>query len=96
MSADPIPAPVTDFCPVYEKDGNEFIVLMNDFRADDEETAWQIAMGSMLVECVLWGCRYAKRIVSIDRSNFPHRNADLAGVPVAIITGPYFEEAAND
>lgn len=85
----------TDWCPVYEKDGDEMIFLRSDFRADDEDTAWKIGLGSMLVECILWGIKY-KRVIGINRENFPHRKASIAGYPVAIIAGPHFDEAAEE
>lgn len=85
---------ITDWCPVYEKDGNEFVILAADFRADSEDDAWKIGMGSMLVECVLWQMKY-KRVTPLNRKMFPHRKATIQGCPVAIIAGPHFNEVAE-
>lgn len=80
------------WCPVYEKDGHELIVLHPSFVADNRDEAWEIGMGSMLVECVLWGVKYL-RVQQIDMKNTPHHPADLGGMPVALIAGPLFETA---
>ena len=80
------------WCPVYEKDGHEMIVLLPSFVADNEDDAWKIGMGSMFVECVLWGVKYL-RTQRIDMKNTPHQPADLGGTPVAIIAGPLFDAA---
>lgn len=95
----PMPEPttipeITDWCPVYEKDGNEFVILAPDFRADDEETAHRIGLGSMLVECVVWQMKFA-RVQGVNAKHLPHRAAEIQGCPVAIIAGPYFEEVAH-
>jgi len=85
---------VTDWCPIYEKDGNELIVLSPDFRADNEETAKQIGLGSMLVECIVWGMKYL-RVQGINRELFPHVKAQLNRCPVAIISGPLFDACST-
>ena len=81
------------FCPVYEKDGHELIVLTKDFVADNHEEAWKIGMGSMLVECIILGMKY-KEVREIDTEHLPHRKATLGGLPVALIAGPAFDEVA--
>ena len=88
-----LPCP-TDWCPVYEKDGNEFVILSSDFRADDEETAHKIGLGSMLVECILWQMKFV-RVTPLNRKLFPNRKASIQGCPVAIIAGPHFDTVAE-
>ncbi len=85
-----MPETTATFCPTYEKDGNEFIVLTESFVADNHEDAWKIGLGSMLVECILLGMKY-KDVREIDRENFPHRKANVGGLPVAVFAGPLFD-----
>ena len=79
------------YCPVYEKDGNRLIVVTKEFVGKDEEQAKHIGWGSMLVECILLGMKYTGDIITID-VEVPHISADLGGVPVAIVSGPVFDE----
>ena len=41
--------------PIFEKDGREFVVPSEDYVGNSENEAWEIAMGTMLVEGVLLG-----------------------------------------
>lgn len=43
------------WAPIFEKDGQEFVVPSEDMVGDSENEAWEIAMGTMLVEGVLLG-----------------------------------------
>lgn len=79
------------FCPVYLKDGNELIVLLKSWTAPEEEDAYKIALGSMLVECILYGMKF-KEVRSIDVNNLRHYQTKLGDVPVAIISGPVFDQ----
>lgn len=79
------------YCPVYEKEGNRLIVVTEEFVGNDEEQAKQIGWGSMLVECILLGMKYTGDIINID-GEIPHISANLGGVPVAIFSGPVFDE----
>lgn len=93
--AETAPAPATPtFCPTYEKDGNEFIVLTESFVADNHEDAWKIGLGSMLVECILLRMKYTA-VREIDREHFPHARATINGLPVAVFKGPLFDALAH-
>lgn len=46
------------YAPVFTKDGNRLIVTIPDFIADDEDKAWEIGMGAMFVEGILYGFKY--------------------------------------
>lgn len=83
------------YAPVFKKGDDEFIVLTQEFVADDEETAWQIGIGASLIELVLWGARRANRIAEILDGNIPHFPANLGGTPVALIAGPMFDDCTN-
>ncbi|HJZ13827.1 MAG TPA: hypothetical protein VJ521_16855 [Acidobacteriota bacterium] len=84
-----------NFVPIFEKDGNAFFVLLKDWRADDEHGARMIGWGAMLVETVLWKAMFTKEVKEIS-AGIEHREADLAGFPVAIISGPLVEELKED
>ena len=81
----------TRYCPVFEKDNNRLIVVTEGFVGKDEEQARHIGWGAMLVECILMGMKYTGDILNID-GEIPHISADLGGVPVAILSGPVFDE----
>ena len=83
------------YCPVYEKEGNRLIVVTEEFVGKDEEQAKHIGWGSMLVECILMEMKYTGDIINID-GEIPHIAANLGGVPVAILSGPAFDEQEND
>ena len=79
------------YCPVYEKNGNRLIIVTEEFVGKDEEQAKHIGWGSMLVECIILKMKYTGDIINID-GDLPHVAADLGGVPVAILSGPAFDE----
>ena len=79
------------YCPIFEKDNNRLIVVTEEFVGKDEEQAKQIGWGAMLVECILLNMKYTGDIINID-GEIPHVVADLGGVPVAILSGPVFDE----
>ena len=85
---------MTQYCPVFEKDGNRLIVRTEEFVGKDEEQAKHIGWGAMLVECILLKMKYTGDIISID-GEIPHVAADLGSVPVAILSGPVFDEQEN-
>lgn len=80
------------FAPVFEKDGNEFIVCHTDFVADNEETAREIGLGAMLVECILLGMKSSGRVLAFDAKRLPHVPARLGFYDIAIVAGPAFDE----
>ena len=43
------------WAPIFEKDGQEFVVPTEDMVGDSENEAWEIAMGTLFVEGVLLG-----------------------------------------
>ena len=81
------------FVPIFEKDGNKFFVLSPEFVGKDKLEATQIALGAMLVECIICGMTYTKEVQEIDPENTPHVKAQLGPLPTAIISEPLFEGA---
>ena len=79
-------------CPVFSKDGNEFIVCDRAWTAEEEWKAKQIGMGASLVECVIWGANYTGRTVDAT-GHLEHLPSTLMQSDVAIISGPMLEEA---
>ncbi len=80
----------TLFAPVFSKDGHEFIVTESAFVADNEQTAREIGLGAMLVECIILGMAYTKRTLEFDPENTPHIRAEIGPLVVAVISGPMF------
>ena len=84
------------FVPIYEKDEDKFFIIAPDFVGKSSEEARQIGLGSMLVECILWGIDYTGEVREIDPDNIPHRKASLGTVgTVGVISGPLFDSAAG-
>ena len=81
------------FVPIFEKEGNRFFILTEEFIGKDKLEATQIALGAMLVECIICGMTYTKEVQEIDPENTPHVKAQLGPLPTAIISGPLFEGA---
>lgn len=79
------------YVPIFEKDGNRLFVLCEDFRADNEYDARKIGWGAMLVECVVLGMKFTYEVIELPKI-IPNRKAELGGYPVAIISGPMFDE----
>lgn len=82
----------TQYAPVFEREGNRLIFLHESFVADTEEDAWKIGLGASLVECVLYGVRPTHESVAIVDGNIPHFPAKLGQMPIALISGPMFDE----
>ena len=80
------------FVPIFEKEGNKFFILTEEFIGKDKLEATQIGIGAMLVECIICGVTYISEVREIDPKNTPHLVAKLGPLPVAIISGPIFDE----
>lgn len=72
------------FAPIYEKDGMEFLVAYDDFVGNSEREAREIGWGSMLLECILWECKFTNKIVPI--KGLKGREAEL-GINKIFILG---------
>ena len=81
-------------CPIFEKEGNEFVICTNDFIGSDTEQAMNIGRGTSLVEAVLWRCTFTGRVIDVTEG-VKHITAKLGNVPVAIIKGPLFDDVAR-
>lgn len=81
------------YAPVFVKDGNEFIIPNYNFVAEDEDTAREIGLGAMLVECPLLGMTSARRVLAFEPERMPHVAGEIGPLPVAIIAGPAFDAA---
>ena len=81
------------FVPIFEKEGNKFFILTEEFVGKDEVEARQIGIGAMFVECVICGMTYTNEVAEIDPKNTLHVAAKLGPLPTAIISGPLFEAA---
>ena len=80
------------FAPVFEREGNRLIILHQDWVADDREGAWQIGLGTQLVECILYGIKNTHDVVEIVDGQIPHFPAKLGAFSVALISGPMFDK----
>ncbi|KKL50009.1 hypothetical protein LCGC14_2309840 [marine sediment metagenome] len=54
------------YAPIFEKDGQDFIVPSEDMVGDSENEAWTIAMGTVLVEGTLLGFKATNRYLELD------------------------------
>jgi hypothetical protein len=82
---------VTGFAPVFEKDGNRFIFRLADGIGEDEEEAQKIGVGLAFVEGIFTGSKPTWESVNVE--NLRHLEGVLGGYPIALISGPLFDEA---
>jgi hypothetical protein len=74
--------------PIFEKDGQEFVVPSEDMVGDSEHAAWEIAMGTMLVEGVLMGFTATDRYLELDddgKANVTGWNSKLGPWDIVIL-----------
>lgn len=83
------------FVPVFEKDGNRFIVRHEGFVADSEDGAWAIAIGA-IPESVIYKFDFTKEVLEIDTDNFLHVPMRLGELPIAVLSGPILNEIDDD
>lgn len=84
------------FVPVFEKEGNRLFVCLEDFVGQTEDEALKIGYGAMLVEGILAGMKFTGKVKEIDPKETPHRKCEIIGMPVAIISGPLFNQAEGE
>ena len=58
--------------PIFEKDGQEFVVPSEDMVGDSENEAWTIAMGTILVEGTLLRFKATGRYLELDDNGKAH------------------------
>ncbi len=80
------------FVPVFEKDKNKLFICTEEFIGKTKEEAMSIGWGASLVECTLLEMNFINETKDIDPKNTPHRKAAIGNMPVAIISGPLFEQ----
>jgi hypothetical protein len=83
------------FVPVFEKDGNRLLLCPGRFWVELEEEALRIGYGSVLVECILLGMKFIGEVIEVDPNNTKHVRASIDNVPVAIISGPSFDQVGE-
>ena len=76
--------------PIFEKDGQEFIVPYASMVGDSEHEAWEIAMGTMLVEGVVMNFNVTNpvRYIELDdggKCNVKGWNAELGTWDIVIL-----------
>ena len=79
------------FAPIFEKDGNQFLVCHKSFAGTDDNEAWEIGLGASLVECFLWGAKFTGKTCEVTDDTRGYE-AHLQGALVAIINGPLYDE----
>lgn len=87
--------------PIFEKDGNQFVIPAPSTCGDSENEAWEIGIGFGLVEGVQYGCKFTGQSMAVEvgedgKGNFPHRKASFGPFAVCIVAGPLFDEAAQN
>ena len=79
------------FVPIFEKDGNKLFITTPDFIGTSETHADMIGLAASIVEGVLLDMKYIGTM-EIEPDLTPHRKAHVGNVPIAIISGPMFDE----
>lgn len=70
------------FYPIFEKDGDRFVILHNPFFAYDAESAWRIGVAARLVEGILYGFTFTGDVCTDGTKVQP---ATLGNMQVGII-----------
>lgn len=83
------------WAPVFEREGNRFIVLSSDFISNTREGAWQIGLGASLVELFLWQAKNVHEQVRIVDGEIPHFPATLGATRIALLSGPMFDDCTD-
>lgn len=83
------------YCPIFEKEGNQLIICRTDFLATSENSADRIGI-SAISECVSYDIRYTGKTVEVSKG-MRHVAADLVRhdlktLKVGIISGPLFDK----
>ena len=74
--------------PIFEKDGQEFIVPSENMVGVSEDEAWRIAMGTMFVEGVLLGFKATNRYLELNddgQATVKGRHAKLGSWDVVVL-----------
>lgn len=86
---------MTKFVPIFEKEGNKFFVLTEEFVAEDSWEAMKIGWGASLVEAVLWEANFTNETIDVT-NGILHLKAHIDRTPIAIIGGSLFDEIENE
>lgn len=84
------------YCPVFEKEGNRFIVCSTSFLAQSQENAERIGIATSMVECVFFDMRYTGETIEVSKGMW-HVTADLISnqfgtLKIGVISGPLFDQ----
>ena len=83
--------------PIFEKDGQEFVVPSENMVGASEDEAWRIGMGAMFVEGILMGFKDTGRYLELDdegRATVKGWHAKLGSWDIVIIAAG--KETTND
>ena len=86
---------MSQIVPIFEVNGDQFIVAAGDFIAESHELARRIGIGASIIECVLWGARYTYKTIDII-DGVMGTEADLWNTRIVIISGPSCRIKKND
>jgi len=78
------------YSPIYEKNGERFLIACRGFVGKDKIEARDIGLGSMFVECIVMGCKYTTDLCSIPENETEGElkviSGTLGNVPVYILS----------
>lgn len=80
--------------PIFEGAGNRFFVCLEDFVGTNEEEAKDIGAINMFLSFAGTWANYTGEILDVTGGTL-HRRAHLAGMAIAVISGPLFDEAVS-
>lgn len=80
--------------PIFEGAGNRFFVCFEDFVGTNEEEAKDIGAINMFLSFAGTWANYTGKVLDVTGGTL-HRRAHLVGTPIAVISGPLFDEALS-
>lgn len=83
------------YAPVFEKNKDQFVVMLDPFIGIDQQDAWEIGIGASIVECVIWGATFTHKVIDVS-NGIMGAEAYLGDVPIVIIAGPTQELSVKD
>ena len=86
----------SQWVPVFTKDGNRFLLPHKEMVADNENEAWKIGWGTVLVEGIMLAFKFSGETLEIVDGQLVHVRGQLGLMDVCLLSGPLFDAAEKE
>lgn len=83
------------FAPVFEREQDRFIVVLDPYIGMDEQDAMEIGLAASIAECLWWGALFTHSVVDVT-DGVVGEDGYLGDIPIVIVSGPSYEESVKD